>query len=224
MTIGSHAGPFGRVPSADRRKPVEDPKTRRQAQKIVALVTGTVFAAGLVVWLVSLPFDDPPAIRKAVAAILIGLGGALLAVRVLQEMAKEVETSKEPPDEHVQPEPALVLADVDLRNAALPGVELGRSELTNALLTEANLNGAALQASRLTGADLRGADLRRADLRLADLSAGDLRGTDLRATDLRGTLLSDARFDGAIYNEATNWPEEPPPGSIHVKEARAPER
>lgn len=224
MTTGSHIDSFGRIPSADRRNPVEDPETRRKAQKIVLYVTVAVVVAGLFVWLASLPFNHPPAIRKVVAAIVIGLGGAFLAVRVVQEMAKEVVVSKEPPYEHMQPEPVVVLAGVDLRDAALPGVELGRSELTGALLMGADLNGATLQASRLAGADLRDADLRRADLRLTDLRGSNLRGTDLRGTDLRGALLSDTQFDGAIHNEATNWPGAPPPGSIHVKEANDPER
>jgi hypothetical protein len=223
MSAGSRIDSFGRVPSADRRNPVEDPETRRKAQRTVLCATVVVLAAGIFVWLASLPFDDPPEIRKVVASIVIGLGGALLAVRVLQGMAKEVVVGGEPPYEHVQPEPVLVLAGVDLRDAALPGVELGRSELTGALLTGADLNATTLQASRLAGADLGDADLRGADLRLTDLRDSNLRGTDLRATDLRGALLSGARFDGAIYNEATNWPEEPPPGSIHVKEAHDPE-
>jgi Pentapeptide repeats (8 copies) len=220
MTTGGSAGSSSRVLSVGRRNPVEDPEMRQMLKRTVALVVATLVVAGLFVWLVSLPFDDPPAIRKVVAAIVIGVGGAFLAFYVLREMSEDLEVSRKPPDDHVQPEPVLVLPGVDLRDAALPEVELGRSELRDALLVGANLNAAALQASRLTGADMRDADLRRADLRFADLLDSDLRGADLRATDLRGARLADAQFDGAIYNEATNWPEgEPPPGAIHVKES-----
>src|SRR5258705_6268769 len=109
MAAGNRTESFGRVPSADRRNPVDDPETRRKARKRVFFATVTVTAAGIFVWLASLPFDDPPEIRKVVAAIVIGLGGAFPSVRVAQGMAEGVAASNEPPYEHVQPEALLVL-------------------------------------------------------------------------------------------------------------------
>lgn|GEM_PF-4647017 len=189
-------------------------------RKIVGCSVAAIVVGALVVQLASLPFNHPQAIRKVIAAIVIGLAGAFLAVYVIWTMERQKEESKAPPDEHLQPAPVLVLSGVDLRGAALPGVDLGRSEFTDALLAGADLSAAAMQASRLDGVDLRDADLRLADLRLTDLRGTDLRGSDLRGSDLRGARLTDAQFDGSIYNKATHWPGgEPPPGSMPVTEA-----
>jgi hypothetical protein len=222
MTRGSQTGTPVRVAWAEQRKAFEDQKSRKEARKVTGKVAATVVMA-IVVWLVSHLFDDPLAIREVVAATVIGLGGAYLAVEVLREKTKERGA---PLEKDAPPEPVLVLAGVDLRGAVLPGVALERSELVNAWLAGADLNAANLKASRLAGADLRHADLRRADLRLAELCGSDLRATDLRATDLRGALLDHARFEGALYNEATHWPQKdrPPPGSIRVEGARGPKQ
>lgn len=208
----------------DWRKEMEDPTTRKGAQAVAFLVTVAVILMGVTVGLVPLLFDDSSEARKVLAAVIFGSLAAIAGRAILRSMAGEATGEKAVAfEEGAQPEPVLVLAGVDLRDAALPAVDLGRSELTNALLSGVDFNAARLQASRLSGASLQGADLRQADLRLADLRDGDLRGADLRATDLRGALHANARWEGALYNEATNWPEGiPPKEAVLVTEIREP--
>ena len=203
---------------------MEDPITRKKAQAIALLVAAAVIGVGAAVGPVPLLFDDPSEARKILAAAVSGSLAAIAAWRILRSMAGEMLGEKDVAlEEGSQPEPVLVLAGVDLRDAALPAVDLGRSELTNALLSGVDFNAARLQASRLSGANLQGSDLRQADFRLADLRDGDFRGADLRATDLRGALHANARWEGAIYNEATQWPEgTPPEGAVLVTEIREP--
>ncbi len=197
----------------ERYRAVVDPAIRERAQLTVVITLGVAIGGGLCIWLIPLLFDEPPAVRKAVAALLVGAGAAYLARLVVAKMGEAVVEGKEPvAREHAQPEPVLHLAGVDMRDAALPGADLGRTELTGALLEGADLTAATLHASRLAGADLRESDLRRADLRMTDLSGADLGEADLRGADLRGALLADTRLTGALYNDGTRWPEgEPPP-------------
>jgi hypothetical protein len=201
----------GSAPAA-RGSSVVDRATREKAKRIVKITVSIAVVAGLGIWLIPLPFDDPPAIRKLVAAVLVGIGAAYLARIVVANMGEMVAESEGPAiREQGQPEPVLRLAGVDMREAALPGADLGRTELTGALLEGADLNAATLHASRLAGADLRESDLRQADLRLADLSGADLGEADLRGADLRGAQLDGAHLGKALYNEGTKWPDEVPP-------------
>jgi hypothetical protein len=189
------------VPAA-RRSAVVDRVTREQAKRTVEITAVIAVVASLCIWLFPLHFGDPPAIRKLVAAVLVGIGAAYLARIVVTNMGEMVAESEEPAiREQAQPEPVLRLAEVDMREAALAGADLGRTELTGALLEGADLNAATLHASRLAGADLRESDLRQADLRLADL----------RDADLRGAQLDGALLARALYNEGTKWPDEAPP-------------
>jgi hypothetical protein len=205
-------GPTEGWEPAARRSAVVDRASRERAQQIVKITVAIVVAAGLCIWLIPLPFNDPPAIRKLVAAVLVGFGAAWLARIVVANMGKMAAEGEEPViREEDQPEPVLRLAGVDMREAALPGADLNRTDLTGALLEGADLNAATLHASRMAGAGLRASDLRQADLRLADLGEADLRGADLRGADFRGALLDGAHLDGALYDEGTKWPEGAPP-------------
>lgn len=208
------------VPPKWQRGAVDDPAVRARAHRIALRCVAVAIAVGLCVWLIPLPFDDPPAIRKVLVALLIGFGAAYLAWIVVTKMSEAVKASEEPETyEHAQPDPVLRLAGVDMREATLPGADLGRAELTGALLEGADLNAATLHASRLAGADLRESDLRGADLRLSDLSR-----TDLRGADLRGALLSDADVAGALYDKQTRWPsKEPPPNAIRAGDVSDPD-
>ncbi|HMQ55328.1 MAG TPA: pentapeptide repeat-containing protein [Anaerolineae bacterium] len=119
------------------------------------------------------------------------------------------------------------LSRADLHEATAQWAELNRANLTGANLVRANLIGADLSRANLDQADLRyavlnGANLSQANLRDADLRRADLNWTDLRKADLSQANLSqanlgwanfsDANLDqailtGALYNDATQWPE-----------------
>ncbi len=226
MKASDPIGHAGLGSAEERRSAVVDLATRKKEQSIVVITLAATVAVGLCIWLIPLLFDDPSAIRGVVAALLIGAGAAYLARVVAKKMGEAVAASEEPViRERAQPEPVLRLAGVDMRDAALPGADLGRTELTGALLEGADLNAATLHASRLAGADLREADLRRADLRMTDLSGADLGEADLRGADLRGARLADARLAGALYNAGTKWPEgEPPPEARGAVDVSGPDR
>ncbi|MGB5632120.1 MAG: pentapeptide repeat-containing protein, partial [Waterburya sp.] len=94
------------------------------------------------------------------------------------------------------------LANADLSDADLRGVNLSSARLANA-----NLSGFDLSSARLANADLRGADLRDANLRSArlanaNLSGAKLSGAKLSGFDLRGVNLSDADLRGVNLSSA----------------------
>ncbi|HET9676720.1 MAG TPA: pentapeptide repeat-containing protein [Solirubrobacterales bacterium] len=194
---------------------------RREQLTVLAVVAGTFFAA-VVVFVAALPFNHPAEGRKVVAAIVIGLGGLGLALWVVHGMLTPTETL---PVDWQLSQSGLVLADVDLRGAALPKVDLKESDLTGAQLVGADLSFADLKMSSLARADLRGSDLRWANLSFADLRHTDLRETDLRHANLDGAVSVGARFEGALFNGSTRWPatRNVPDGAIFVEERLAPE-
>jgi hypothetical protein len=132
-----------------------------------------------------------------------------------------------PEAEAARPETSLRLARVDLRDAVLPGADLSGTDMTEASLRGANLNAAQMHHSDLQGADLTGTDMRSADLRGSSLVGASLEKARLDRADLRGANLTeanlrDASLEGAVYDDETVWPEEPPPavrGAQHVEES-----
>lgn len=115
------------------------------------------------------------------------------------------------------------LGALDLRDAAMAGLELEGAILENSDLSRADLTGAdlywgymrgarlrdaCLQRAILRGASLEDADLRGANLQYADFSLDNLGGsTSLKGADLRGANVIGALFYGAEYNERTLFPE-----------------
>ena len=91
---------------------------------------------------------------------------------------------------------------IALNQANLEGVNFSRSLLTNADLIGANLKGA-----NLSGTDLRGANLTGANLAGSDLTGAYLCRADLRGADLSGCQLENTKFQVAIYNKDTIFPE-----------------
>jgi hypothetical protein len=104
-----------------------------------------------------------------------------------------------------------------LRGAELRGAYLSGVDLFHADLAAADLRGADLGAANLSEADLSGADLGGANLVGADLSGADLCGADLCMANL--TL---ADLNGAVYNQATSWPDDFDPQSAGAILARTP--
>lgn len=86
---------------------------------------------------------------------------------------------------------------ITLEKAVKEGVKLFFADLVGVDLSYANLSGASLARAALVDAKLAGADLSRAYLSWTDLSGAVL----LKAN------LSGAKLEGAIYNNATTFPE-----------------
>lgn len=98
----------------------------------------------------------------------------------------------------------------DLPGAGLRGAVLVTTNLHGANLAGADLRGATLRGSWLPWATLDGADLRGADLGGAVLTETSFRGANLEGADLRDASVVDitrTNFAGAVYDEATRWPE-----------------
>ena len=104
--------------------------------------------------------------------------------------------------------------DANLRYTIFAHASLLEADFFQSRLKWADLDFGDLRASRLKHSDLRhaslvDADLRESDLRGANLGAADLRGADLRAADLRWILWNgQTRFEGALYDGATLFPDE----------------
>lgn len=115
-----------------------------------------------------------------------------------------------------------VLAETDLRDALLGGIQYAGGDLYGSLAAGAIFDGASLAGANLAkatfdeasfaGADLRGAsllrsslcdatlaraDLRDVDLRKAYLARADLTGADLTGAKLAGAALAGAKLEGA---------------------------
>ena len=78
-----------------------------------------------------------------------------------------------------------------------------KEDLSKANLFEADLQGINLSHACLVAADLRGANLTR-----ANLAEADLRDSCLIEADLRGANLEGTKFEGAIYDEDTEFPDD----------------
>jgi hypothetical protein len=105
-----------------------------------------------------------------------------------------------------------LLAEEDLSELDLSGVNLGEADLTEAEFFDSDLSNSNLKMASLSGADFSGANLAGAELYKADLSNAFLTGVDLSdaylaeadltGADLRGTKLHRADLTGANLTEA----------------------
>ncbi len=84
-------------------------------------------------------------------------------------------------------------------------------------MSNANLFEADLQGINLSHACLVGADLRRANLTRANLAEADLRDSCLIEADLRGANLEGTKFEGAIYDEDTEFPDDFDPEAAEME-------
>lgn len=111
------------------------------------------------------------------------------------------------------------LHGAQLHHANLLGADLRFADLSQADLRYAVLNGANCRYANLATADLRHANLDWIDLEGANLEGADFREADLSWADLRQVDLTGAQMEGALYNDATQWPEGFDPqeaGCVHV--------
>lgn len=102
-------------------------------------------------------------------------------------------------------------AGVNWNNCKLPGYEAAQANLRGALARNVDFTAAQLVAVNFIGADLAYTSLNLADLRRTDLSNARMTGADLRRADLRGARLAgadmsyadlrEARLDGAMLSE-----------------------
>ncbi|MCA1904456.1 MAG: pentapeptide repeat-containing protein [Cyanobacteria bacterium KgW148] len=75
------------------------------------------------------------------------------------------------------------------------------------VLIQANFQGTDLSNGNFAHTDLRAANLQRADLRSAIFDRTCFFRADLRGADLRGATIIDCRWQGAIYDRFTQFPE-----------------
>jgi len=109
------------------------------------------------------------------------------------------------------------LAEEDLSDLDLNGINLGEADLTNAefydtdlsnanlkmaLLTEADFSGATLAGAELYKADISKAFLNEVDLSEAYLAEADFTGADLRGAKLHQADLTEANLSSANLSEA----------------------
>jgi uncharacterized protein YjbI with pentapeptide repeats len=101
-------------------------------------------------------------------------------------------------------DPIIALADAELSDAYLVGINLSQNNLAVANLSRADLRGANLRHAGLVGTDLIEADLFRADLTGADLHIANLSGAILGEANLEdarrlteGQISTAATFKGA---------------------------
>jgi len=105
------------------------------------------------------------------------------------------------------------LRGADLEGMAAPLAQLQGIDLTEAKLYWASLGDADLSFANFSGADLRGASLDRARCRgtsfeRANLSFDNLGGrTILRGADLSTAKLDGCNLTGAVYDDATRFPQ-----------------
>lgn len=99
-------------------------------------------------------------------------------------------------------------AQINLKDEALPGINLTLADLQKANLVWCNLRKSSLSHANLTSAQLRHADLTNANLQGAKLQGTDLQGAKLQGANLswailRGTNLTDADLTGVNFQNAT---------------------
>ncbi len=114
------------------------------------------------------------------------------------------------PDDHPDCS-APAAPQVNWNNCKMPGLEAEQANLRAAQARNMDLTGARLVGANFIGSDLAYTLLNLADLRHADLSNARMTGAGLRAADLRGTRLAgadlsfadlrEARLDGAVLTE-----------------------
>jgi hypothetical protein len=84
-----------------------------------------------------------------------------------------------------------------LNSASFRGNRMDKSSFAASELRRADFSGTNLYAANFRGAILDG----------ADMSGAHLEGADLRGASLKGANLSKTRVGGALYDEATIWPD-----------------
>ncbi|MEO0563950.1 MAG: pentapeptide repeat-containing protein [Chloroflexota bacterium] len=99
------------------------------------------------------------------------------------------------------------LIGVNLEEAKLSGVRMGRADVRHARMDFADLSGAHLYFANMERADMSGSDLRG-----TVLTGANLRHADVVAAKLQGALLSEAdlthcKIDRAIFDETTQLPD-----------------
>ena len=103
------------------------------------------------------------------------------------------------------------LRRINIEEANLSGVRLGRVDMRQArmdfsTLSEAHLFFANLERADMSGVDLSGAVLTGANMRYVNLVAADLRGTLLSEVDLMHAKLDNAKFDeNTRLPDNSNW-------------------
>lgn len=99
-------------------------------------------------------------------------------------------------------------ARINLKDEALPGINLTLADLQEANFVWCNLRKSSLSHANLTSAQLRHADLTNANLQGAKLQGTDLQGAKLQGANLswavlRGTNLTDADLTDVNFQNAT---------------------
>ena len=99
------------------------------------------------------------------------------------------------------------LVSVNLENARLTGVRLGRADLRKSRMDFADFSTGHLYFANLQGADMSGSDLRG-----TVLTGANLHNADLVAAKLQGALMSEAnmvncKLDNALFDETTQLPD-----------------
>jgi uncharacterized protein YjbI with pentapeptide repeats len=100
-----------------------------------------------------------------------------------------------------------ILRNALLNGAWLQGASLDQAELQGALLNDTQLRGASLTGAQLQGAwliftQLQGASLDRAELQGAMLYRAQLQGASLDRAELQGATLTEAQLQGASLDRA----------------------
>ncbi|MFW5451126.1 MAG: pentapeptide repeat-containing protein [Methylophagaceae bacterium] len=91
------------------------------------------------------------------------------------------------------------LSNAQLRNSQLMGSNLMNTTLIGADLAYADLGFSNLSYSQLQNTILLGASLKKADLTNADLTNADLSYADLSGATLSGSVITNTRFEHAIW-------------------------
>ena len=99
------------------------------------------------------------------------------------------------------------LAERNLENYYLPGIDLSTANLSKANLSEsnllkANLSGANLQGANLVKTFIQGADFSKADLSKANLLESNLQEANLSGANLQGASLVKTFIQGADFSKA----------------------
>jgi len=99
------------------------------------------------------------------------------------------------------------LAERNLENYYLPGIDLSTANLSKANLSEsnllkANLSGANLQGANLVKTFIQGADFSKANLSKANLSESNLLKANLSGANLQGASLVKTFIQGADFSKA----------------------
>jgi len=99
------------------------------------------------------------------------------------------------------------LAERNLANYYLPGIDLSTANLSKANLSEshlvkANLSGANLQGANLVKTFIQGADFSKADLSKADLLESNLQEANLSGANFQGASLVKTFIQGADFSKA----------------------